>query len=328
MAEWWVERGIGEARAVLVEQGRIAEARILPDTMLLAGSVLEARLVRRIPARNQGIIAWPDGEALLSPLPRSVTEGATLPIEITRPPLPEPGKPKRALARPAAADAKPGGRPDPLAGLNGPVRILAWQDSALFDGHGWAELCEEAETRSIAFPGGGLTLSLTPAMTLFDVDGELPAFELAQAGAAAAARAIRRLDIGGSIGIDLPTVADKAQRLAIADAIDANLPQPFERTAVNGFGFVQIVRRRARLSLPELHAGDPQGWYARALLRQAERSTGTGERILAAHPAVLEAIEAIPDWRGALEQRMGAQAVLRADPALAISAGHVQARFP
>jgi hypothetical protein len=52
-------------------------------------------------------------------------------------------------------------------------------------------------------------MSLTPAMTLFDVDGALPPADLARAGAAAAGRAVRRLGIGGSIGIDLPTLAAK-----------------------------------------------------------------------------------------------------------------------
>ena len=75
------------------------------------------------------------------------------------------------------------------------------------------------------------------------------------AGAAAAARAIRRLGIGGSIGIDLPTLAAQAERQAAAAALDAVLPQPFERTAVNGFGFLQIVRRRERRLAPRAAPG-------------------------------------------------------------------------
>jgi hypothetical protein len=163
-------------------------------------------------------------------------------------------------------------------------------------------------------------------MTLFDVDGALPPAELAIAGAAAAARAIRRFGIGGSIGVDLPTLASKAERLAAAAAIDALLPQPFERTAVNGFGFIQIVRRRERPSLPELLQSDPVGAAARFLLRRAERATGAGERVIAAAPAVIARIEANRPWIDQIERRIGARAILRADPALAISAGHVHAR--
>ena len=59
----------------------------------------------------------------------------------------------------------------------------------------------------IRFDGGELRVSLTPAMTLIDVDGHLPVEALAMAGAEAAARTIRRHGIAGSIGIDLPTVS-------------------------------------------------------------------------------------------------------------------------
>src|SRR5206468_5996110 len=93
---------------------------------------------------------------------------------------------------------------------------------------GWNDLLEEARSCRVEFAGGSLGLFATPAMTLIDVDGHMLPDELAATGAAAAARAIRRLDVGGSIGIDLPTSASKAARKAAADAIDAALPQPFE----------------------------------------------------------------------------------------------------
>ncbi|MDJ0278590.1 ribonuclease, partial [Sphingomonas sp. 2R-10] len=88
MADWIVERGIGEIRAARIEGDTIVEARIEPDDALRAGTILSARLVRRIPARGEGIVAWDGGEALLHPLPRTVTEGGTLLVEITRPPTP------------------------------------------------------------------------------------------------------------------------------------------------------------------------------------------------------------------------------------------------
>lgn len=324
MADWIVERGIGEIRAARIVEDAIVEARIEPDDTLRAGTILPARLVRRIPVRNEGIVAWDGGEALLHPLPRAVTEGATLLVEITRPATPEPGKPKRARARPALPDAAPCDGPS-LADLP-QARIVGPFDRDLLGDAGWPLLIEEAATGQVAFPGGALTISLTPAMTLIDIDGELAPAELAVVGARAAARAIARLDLAGSIGIDLPTVGDKGVRLAAAEAVDAVLPQPFERTAVNGFGFLQIVRRRTRASLPELFAHVPA--HARALLRQAERDRGSGERTLTAHPAVIATIAARADWTQAVERALGAKLALRGDPGLAISAGHVQARFP
>src|SRR3546814_19771129 len=96
----------------------------------------------------------------------------------------------------------------------------------------------------IGFAGGALRISLTPAMTLIDIDGDLPPAELARTGAEAAGAAIRRLDITGSIGIDLPTMGSKAERQNAAEALDAALPPPFERTALNGFGFMQRSEAR------------------------------------------------------------------------------------
>jgi hypothetical protein len=325
LADWWVERGIGETRAILIEGDRIVEARIEPDGALTAGTVIDARLVHRIPARNQGVVQWPEGEALIAPLPPGVPQGAMCRIEITRPATPEPGKPKRARARPAAPDAVPGPAPalaDRLPGARVPPRF----GPDPFEQAGWSEVLEEAETGIIAFPGGALSIHPTPAMTLIDVDGELAATDLGIAAAHAAGRAIRRLDLAGSIGIDLPTVEDKAARIAMAEALDRTLPPPFERTAVNGFGFVQIVRRRERLSLLELRAIDPAAWAARALIRRAERSIGHGERLIAAHPDVTAAIAAHPGWIDRLAARLGAPVVLQPDPALRISGGHVQSR--
>ena len=113
-------------------------------------------------------------------------------------------------------------------------------------------------------------------------------------GAAAAADAIRRLDIGGSIGIDLPTAGSKAARQRRRGAIDANLPQPFERTAVNGFGFVQIVRPRRAPSLVEL-AQDRAAFEARALLRRAasKRQARSGSSLI---PAVIAVLDSHAEW--------------------------------
>jgi hypothetical protein len=191
----------------------------------------------------------------------------------------------------------------------------------LFEQAGWSELLEEAATGEIAFAGGALRMSLTPAMALFDVDGSLAPPALALAGAQAAARAILRFGLGGSIGIDLPTLPRDIRQQAAA-AVDAILPQPFERTAVNGFGFLQIVRRRGRPSLPEILAADPTGAAARALLRRAERCTGP--LVLHAAPAVIARIG--EDRLGLLARRTGGTVALRAEPGLAISAGHVESR--
>ena len=141
------------------------------------------------------------------------------------------------------------------------------------------------------------------------------------AGAKAAARAIVRHGIGGSIGIDLPTVQGKEQRTAIGVAVDAMLPNPFERTAVNGFGFLQIVRPRRHASLFEL-AADRAAFEARALLRQAAFETGAVR--LAVHPAVHAILDASPAWLEQLARQIGGVVSLRADARLTMSGGHAE----
>jgi len=314
LAEWLHEQGIGEDRAILVEASLILEAAIELPGAHRAGAVVPARLTRILIPGRRGIATFAGGEALIEPLPHGLTEGGAFSAEILREPIPEPGRAKLAKLR--ATDDGP--RPAPaLAERLGarPAKADAFEQA------GWSELLEEAMTGEIAFPGGALRMSLTPAMTLFDVDGSLPPGELAEAGAEAAARTIRRFDLGGSIGVDLPTIADRAVRQAAAAAVDRVLPQPFERTAVNGFGFLQIVRRRTRPSIPEILQGDPVGAAARALLRRAE--TAGGALALHAAPAVIERIEAHPEWVAAIERRAGGRIALRPEPGLAISSGHV-----
>lgn len=329
MAEWLYEEGIGENRAALVEGDSIIEAGIELPGSLRAGSVVPGRLAMILIPGRRGIAALQDrGEALIEPLPGKLTEGAAIRVEIVREAIPEAGRAKRPKGR--IADAEPADGPSLMARITAspyPVVTLSPFGPDRLERAGWSEMLEQALTGEIAFEGGALRMSLTPAMTLFDVDGALPPAALAVAGAAAAGRAIRLFGIGGSIGIDLPTLASKDERQAAAAAIDDSLPQPFERTAVNGFGFLQIVRRRTRPSLPELLQGDRVGAAARALLRLAERSPGAGERTIVAAPPVIARIEAAPDWLSVLGQRIGANVGLRAEPALAISAGHVHARF-
>jgi len=333
MREWLYEAGIGEARAALIEDGSIVAAEIeADDDGIRAGSIAEARLTRVVAPGRRAIVLLDDGtEALIEPVPSGVAEGGRLRVEIHRAALPEPGRAKLALARLAGADTVLGEGADLLARIAASgvaVRQIQPHQPDALEAAGWSELLEEAASGHALFDGGALQLSLTPAMSLIDVDGWLPATELAVAGAAAAARMIVRHGVGGSIGIDLPTVGGKAARQAAAEAIDAILPQPFERTAVNGFGFLQIVRRRAQPSLPERVQRDPVGAAARALLRRAERTPGAGARTLTAAPAVIALIERRPAWRDALARRIGAAIVLRADAGLTISAGHVDAQNP
>jgi len=306
LAEWLYEAGIGENRAALVSRGNIWKARIeLEGAGPRTGGVFDARLVDK----HTGKVALAGGgEALCDPLPKGITQGGALRVKIVREAIPEPGRAKLPKAVPAPADATPGDGPDLLARIQAsglPVRMLRAHEPDLLEEAGWSEVLEEAMTGEIVFPGGALRLSPTPAMTLFDVDGPAPLEPLAVAAAHAVARAIERHGIAGSIGIDFPTLGSKAARNAIAEAIDAALPQPFERTTVNGFGFLQIVRRRTRPSLPELLRADPIGAETRAELRRMERLPPPPPATHMTSIRIARRMAQQPGWSEELARRIG-----------------------
>lgn len=320
MPEWLVERGIGETRAVLVDGGEIIGARIELDHAIPAGSIVSARLISTGTGSRNAVARDESGTEYL--LPRGAagaTEGATLTVEVTREAFPGIEPWKRPLAR--LSDKETRSIP-PLAERLG-ARELTLPGGDILGAAGWDDVIEQARTCAVEFSGGELRISPTPAMTLIDVDGWVPPDELAILGAAEAAKAIRRLDIGGSIGVDLPTGCGKSARQAAATAVDANLPQPFERTAVNGFGFVQIVRPRPRASLIEL-ALDRAAFESRALLRRAAMES-PGSKRLVAHPAVIALLNDNADWLSQLALQLGGPVSLRADPALPMSGGYAEA---
>ena len=304
MPEWLIERGIGETRAALIEDSEIVEARVRRDSVIPAGTILEAKLVAVAPR----VAVEADGETFL--LPRGVSgisEGRSLFVEVTREALGGTEPWKRGLARRTSEAPRPA---PPLAdGLEGRIE-------------GWDDLLEEARSGIVQFSGGELRIEPTAAMTMIDVDGWLEPPQLAQVAAWAAARAIRRLDIGGSIGIDFPTLRSKQARRDVDRVLEEFLPNPSERTAINGFGFVQVVRSRPRASLIEL-ARDRAPFEARALLRRAAVES-PGSKRLVAHPAVVSVLEKQDAWLDALARQLGGNVGLRADASLTISGGYAE----
>jgi len=309
LAEWLYEAGIGEARALLVDRGRIIEARIeLDDGAPRLGAILPAQLLESPRARLVRI-KLDGGDAVLERAPSGLTQGARLLVEITREAIPERGRAKHAKALPAEPGTALTPGPTLLNRLEAsgiPVRPCQTHQADAFEDAGWSELLAEATHGEIPFGSGVLRMTVTPAMTLFDVDGGGTLAGLAVDAATATAQAILRHGIGGSIGVDFPTLANKAERQAVATALDAALPLPFERTAVNGFGFLQIVRPRPRASLPEILAADAAGAEARALLRRIEREPSAGPQLHRVPARVLRALEAHPEWLEALARRTGA----------------------
>jgi hypothetical protein len=276
-------------------------------------------LVSRAAGSPRGTARFAGGaEALVDRLPASAAEGSPIRLEITRPALAEQGRRKLARARPTS---RPAAAPDLAGQLRGEghgVRTVR-----RFPAGDWDELIAEAFAAESTFSGGALQFSPTPAMLLVDIDGSLAPRTLALAAVPALASALRRFDAGGSIGIDFPTLPAKADRKAVDEALSVALAGwPHERTAMNGFGFVQLVARLERPSLLHRAAFHPPATAARLLLRRAEALEGPGAILLTGHPGLEAALAA-----GSLAQlarRTGREVRWAANPALAVEAPQAQ----
>lgn len=316
MAEWLIEDGIGEARALLVQGEQVLAAKLHWPGELVAGARCTARLTTKLKGTRRGVALLDGGsEALVDHLPPSVTEGQRLDLVITRASLSERGRLKRPQARIAGAETASPSAPLP-----------AGRSVRRFPAGLWEEVWHAASSASLDFPGGEILVSVTPAMTLIDIDGIGTPRDVALAAVPAIARAVAWFDLGGNIGIDFPTLAAKADRRAVDEALGAALDHwPHERTAMNGFGFVQLVARLEGPSLLHRFATARIGAAVRMALRRAELAAdaGAGRTLeLTVHPALKAKLK--DAWLAELARRTGREVRIALDPGLAIEAAHAQ----
>ncbi len=312
---WLVEQGIGEERALRYEGGHAVAAQLRWPGTLEAGMIADAMLIERAQGSQRGRARFASGEdALVDRLPRDASEGAPLRLEVTRAAAREHRRAKPAQARPTTMD--PCAAPTLADTLDAEI-VRRFPDGA------WDELWAEAADGMVAFPGGLLHFAPTAAMTLIDVDGGLPPRALALAAVEPLAAALDRFGLGGSIGIDFPTLPAREDRKAVDSALGEALARwDHERTAMNGFGFVQLVARVTRPSLLHRVQFEPFAAAARLLLRRAETLDRAGTLLLTAHSRVLAEIG--PEWVAQLARRTGRTIELAPDQSLATHAGHAQ----
>ena len=314
-----VEAAPGASRALVLDGETVLEAHIArADDPLPAGLVAPARLVSR--SGGRAVVAIAGQEALLEPVPADWHEGQTRLAEVLRPARPDGVREKQARvaahdgpARPApdlAARLAAAGHAVTTVPVHGPDRLAE---------AGWDAVVAEALSGRVDFPGGRLLVAPTPALLVIDVDGDGDLARLAEAAARAVAGLIRRHGIGGPVVVDFPTLAGRASRAAVDAILAELLPAPFEKTAMNGFGLVQIIRPRRQLSLIE-EVRRPC-FAALELLRRAMRVVGP-VRIEAA-PKVIDWLAARPALAEECARLTGGRVALGANDGA--GRGHVQA---
>jgi hypothetical protein len=161
-------------------------------------------------------------------------------------------------------------------------------------------------------------------MGVGDIVGTGYPLELALAAVDPLAKALRMFDIGGVVGVDFPTLQGKVGRKAVDAALaEALADWPHERTAMNGFGFVQIISRLERPSLIHRTSHSRTGLLAHQLLRKAERVEDAGAVQLTCHPALRAKLKA--EWLDELVKRTGREVRIEIDPGRALEGGFAQA---
>lgn len=238
-----------------------------------AGTRLPAQLLAK--HGNRGFARAQGHELVVEPWPAGASEGETRTLEIRRAAWPERGRPRLAKAHAT--------RQPPRAA---PAIAAQWQARGASSRPGWPDWLEDlwadsfaaAELGRVAIAGGSLQLTPTPALLAIDVDG---AGVDPAAALAAVARQIALWSLGGNIVVDLPDMAGPPARQRAAAAFDAAMQHHapwmrFERTAINGFGLVQIVCARAGPSVLERAWFDRAGTRAIRALRQIAESPATG----------------------------------------------------
>lgn len=333
----------GEIRLILREDGKLQEYRLLRfldgKEPLLPGSTLQVRLGTKLGPRR-ALVHYDGGEGEISPIP-DCSEGTWLSAELLRTAVPEPGRWKRAQFRPADPKSQSVGDyilsqwPDLTAiACSGPlvaaqIRSMLGDrcpqialDAEAIDDAQFDIWSERGITGEFVIDGGLLSIERTRAMTMIDVDGYKDPHHVNVAAARAIPWLLRLYGIGGQIGIDFLASANKAERAQIDVALgeaSCTLGR-HERTAVNGFGFVQMILPRPGPSVIEILCETglktpSTETQALMVLREAARSKGAGPRIISARDDIIHLIESWPNLLDELRSTLGYPVHLRCDSA-------------
>lgn len=287
MIEIWTDTAPGERRAALVENGKIVEIHLQRDLRPILGQQATGRLDRKTPAG--GYIVDGSGRELLIRKSVDSSEGSYLSYEIIREEIAEPGRLKPAEAKQVEAIAA---EADPDQLWNRRLAMLAAEaepEPKILD-----DLFDVALAGHSVAGNAIVHFQRTKAGLVFDIDGTGDPFALNSAAACEIARLLRLFQIGGMVMIDFVAMESKAKRQQVAEQFDAASAadrRSFERSAINGFGLMQVVRSRPRPSVLDQIFGTSiralsDETKALWLYRDVARSKGFGIRTVTASTAV------------------------------------------
>ena len=308
LTDIWRDDAPGERRAAVVADGNSVEIPIQRDALWALGECGVGRIDRKTP--SGAYVVADDGSALLLRGKTNALEGARVMFEVTREAMSEPGriKPPEIILRDSAGN--------PLIGKDAlwDARLASLGQSAIN--------ASIAEGIDVAIAGqsqlGDVTISFqrTKAGLVFDIDGIGDAFAINLVAASEIARLLRLYQVGAMALIDFVSMESKAQRTQIAEAFDAASvldPRSFERTAINGYGMMQVVRARPRPSVLDQLFGtriaalsdETQAYW---LLRAVAQSSGFGARTVTTRPEVATLLqsERWAAWRAQAVRLAGA----------------------
>ena len=285
----------GETRAVVFEGGIPVELHIQRTGHTALGSICDGRILTK--GTHHDYVRLTSGEDIIVSPKSSLGEGAAIRVEIVREPICEPGEIKLAIARASAAELIDAADYWQAALVARADRVIS-ADGA-FDDHFDLALAGRSDVAAVT-----LWFERTKAGLVFDVDGQGDALVINRAAAAEIARLLRLFQVGGAAMVDFVGMASKAARLDVADAFDAASaadPRGFERTAINGYGLMQVIRAKLRPSVLDTLFGvrrvsPSDETMGLMLLRMASRARGAGVRRCVTSPA-LAALLAQPGWQ-------------------------------
>lgn len=302
MIEIWTDTAPGERRAALVENGKIVEIHLQRDLRPILGQQATGRLDRKTPAGGYIV----DGSGREQLIRKSVdsSEGAYLSYEITREEIAEPGRLKPAEAKQVES---PAAEADPDQLWSRRLALLAAEaqtEPKILD-----DLFDVALAGHSVAGNAIVHFQRTKAGLVFDIDGTGDPFTLNSAAACEIARLLRLFQIGGMVMIDFVAMESKAKRQEVAEQFDAASTadrRPFERSAINGFGLMQVVRSRPRPSVLDQIFGTSiralsDETKALWLYRDVARSKGFGIRTVTASTAVATLMLSA-EWRAVRAQ--------------------------